>query len=116
MTIAVEPGKADRYHLEILPRPETNLRLRFERVAVEGDGGGPKMIEMPMEDVRGRFVFDDGKVTMTDGKFTFRNAPVGFAWGEVQVFDSGQFALRVRGLTVDDFKLDCRPPQADAAA
>jgi hypothetical protein len=105
--IAVEPGKPERYHLEIDPRPGTNLKLRFERVAVEGDGG-PKMIEMPMEDVRGRFVFDDGTVTMTKGRFLFHNAPVEFAWGEVQVFDSGQFALKVKELTVDDFKLDAR--------
>ena len=104
VTIAVEPGKADHYRLEILPRPGTNLKLRFDRVAVEGDGGGPKRIEMPMDDVRGRFVFDDGTVTMTGGKFTFRNAPVEFTWGEVRVFDSGQFALRVRDLNVDDFK------------
>ncbi len=106
VTIAVEPGKADHYHLEILPRPGTNLKLKFERVALEGDGGGPKLIEMPMEDVRGRFVFDDGVVTMTDGKFSFHSAPVEFAWGEVRVFDSGQFSLRVRGLSADDFKLD----------
>lgn len=108
VTIAVEPGKPDHYHLEILPRPGTNLKLRFERVAIEGDGGGPKIIEMPMEDVRGRFVFDDGVVTMTGGKFSFHSAPVEFAWGEVRVFDSGQFALRVRDMTVDDFKLDAR--------
>ncbi len=106
--IDVEPGKRDRYHLEIDPRPGTNLKLRFQRVAVEGDGGGPRMIEMPMEDVRGRFVFDDGTVTMTGGRFLFHNAPVEFAWGEVQVFDSGQFALKVKELTVDDFKLDAR--------
>ena len=98
VTIATGPGEADHTHLEILPRPGTNLKLRFDRVAVEGDAGGPKRIEMPMDDVRGRFVFDDGVVTMTGGKFSFRNAPVQFAWGEVQVFDSGQFAdLRVRG-------------------
>ena len=106
--IAVEPGKPDRYHLEIDPRAGTNLKLRFERVALEGDGGGPKLIEMPMEDVRGRFVFDDGTVTMTDGRFFFHNAPVEFAWGEVQVRDSGQFALKVKELSVDDFKLDAR--------
>ena len=76
MKISIDPGKPDHYHLEIVPRPQTNLRLKFERIAVEGDGGGSPMIEMPMEDVRGLFVFNDGVVTMRDEqKFSFRNAP-----------------------------------------
>jgi hypothetical protein len=105
VTIAVETGKADRYHLEIIPR-QANLRLRFERLAFEGDGGGPSVIEMPMEDVRGLFEFNDGTVTMRKGAFTFRNSPVKFDWGEVQVQNSGQFSLKVRDLNVEDFRID----------
>jgi len=107
VVIELEPGRPDHYHLEIVPRPQTNLRLRFDRVTVEGEGdGGPRRVEMPMEDVTGRFVFDNGKVTMTDGGFLFRNAPVRFTSGEVRVYDSGQFSLRVADLAVDDFRLD----------
>ena len=33
------------------------------------------LIDLPMENVHGRFVFDDGKVTMTDVNFMFRALP-----------------------------------------
>jgi hypothetical protein len=104
--INMEPGGADHYHLEIIPRPQTNLRLKFERIAVEGDGGGSPMIEMPMEDVRGLFVFNDGVVTMRGGRFSFRNAPVKFDWGEVRVHDTGEFSLKIGDLCVEDFRID----------
>ena len=50
------------------------------------DPGG--IIELPMDDVRGRFVFDDGEVTMHDVNFKFRGAPVKFSAGKV--FLAGQ--------------------------
>ena len=34
---------------------------------------------------------------MTDGRFSFHNSPVQFTRGEVRVYDSGQFALKVNG-------------------
>ena len=107
VTIDLDPGKhPDSYHLEITPKPQTNLRLKFERIALEGDAGGPHEIEMPMEEVAGRFVFDNGKVIMTDGSFLFRSSPVRFNRGEVKVLDSGQFELNVTDLSVKDFKID----------
>jgi hypothetical protein len=106
VTIKLEPGKKPDYYLEVTPRPETNLRLKFQRVAVEGDVEGPREIEMPMDNVSGRFVYRNGKVDLTDGSFTFRNSPVRFSSGVVEVFDSGKFSLSVKDLSVKDFRLD----------
>ncbi len=103
--ITREPEKGDHYHLEITPRRQTNLRLKFERAAQDGETG-PRQIEMPMEDVTGRFVYDDGVVTMSDGSFLFRNSPVRFGRGSVRVFDSGAFTLNVDDLTVKDFLIN----------
>ncbi|HEX3450944.1 MAG TPA: AsmA-like C-terminal region-containing protein, partial [Isosphaeraceae bacterium] len=68
------------------------------------DPGG--MIELPMEDIHGRFVFDDGKVTMNDVNFKFRGAPVKFSRGNVFLEDSGQFDLNVHELCVDEIRFD----------
>jgi hypothetical protein len=109
VAINLEPGKPDRYHLEITPRPQTNLRLKFKGVSVDDDDArGSREVEMPMEEVTGRFVYDDGIVTMTDGRFSFHSSPVRFTRGEVRVFDSGQFTLKVDDLSIKDFKIDAR--------
>ena len=58
-------------HIEIFPRRESNLRLEITRSPQPGiDPGGT--IELPMEDVHGRFIFDDGSVAMHDVNFNFR--------------------------------------------
>ncbi len=106
VAINLEPGKPERYHLEISPRPQTNLRLKFTGMAIDGVPGASREVEMPMEEVTGRFVYDDGKVVMTDGAFSFRNSPVRFRQGEVQVFNSGKFTLKVDDLSIKDFKID----------
>ena len=59
-----------------------------------------------MENVRGRFDFDNGKVAMRDVNFFFHGAPVQFASGEVMVEDSGRFALAVSDLWVKEIRLD----------
>ena len=59
-----------------------------------------------MENVHGRFVFDDGKVTMHDVNFKFRGAPVKFSRGKVFLQDSGQFDLAVSELDVKDIRFD----------
>ena len=51
-----------------------------------------------MEDVTGRFVFDNGPVDMHDVGFRFHDAPVQFAAGTVVVEDSGRFDLDVSDL------------------
>ena len=48
-----------------------------------------------MENVRGRFDFDNGKVVMHDVNFFFHGAPVAVRQREVVVEDSGRFALAV---------------------
>jgi hypothetical protein len=107
--IKVKPGQPDHYLLVIHPRPETNLRLSFERAADPGETESTpesRRLEMRLEDITGVFVFDNGKVHMIDGGFVFRNSPVTFSEGDVQVFDSGQFALSAQDLYVKDFRLD----------
>ena len=59
-----------------------------------------------MENVRGRFDFDNGKVSMHDVNFLFHGAPVQFASGEVIVEDSGRFALAASDLWVKEIRFD----------
>ena len=88
--VHVAPGQPDHTHIEIVPRPESNARLEVTRAPQPGiDPGGT--IELPMENVHGRFVFDDGKVAMQDVNFKFRGAPVKFSRGTVFLKDSGEF-------------------------
>ena len=63
-----------------------------------------------MENVHGRFVFDNGKVTMNDVNFKFRGAPVQFSRGTVFLEDTGQFDLAVKtsGSRTIRFDLDLR--------
>ena len=71
--VHVAPHRPDHTHIVIVPRPESNARLTVTRSPQPGvDPGG--IIEFPMEDVHGRFVFDDGKVAMHDVNFKFRGA------------------------------------------
>ena len=105
-TIAVEPGR-EHYHLVIVPEPDSRVQLKFVPRRPPGDARAGEPLEMPpMERVAGRFVFDDGRVAMTDVRFQFHGAPVKFRSGTVQVEDTGRFALAVRDLTVADFRLD----------
>lgn len=73
--VHVDPHRIDHTHthIEIFPRRESNLRLEITRSPQLGiDPGGT--IELPMEDVHGRFIFDDGSVAMHDVNFKFRGA------------------------------------------
>ena len=89
------------------PRPDTNIRLEFSREPRPGiDPGGT--FSLPMEDVKGRFVYDNGTVTMRDVGFQFHGAPVQFESGMVRVEDSGRFRLGVTGVWARDFRLDAR--------
>ena len=100
-------------HIVIVPRPESNARLEVTRSPQPGiDPGGT--IELPMEDIHGRFVFDDGKVTMHDVNFKFRGAPVKFSRGKVFLKDTGQFELTVHELWVEEIRFDARSAQEDA--
>ncbi len=105
-TIRTAPGQPDQYHLVIDPEAATSIRPRFERVKAGGDPGG--LFEMRMEDVKGRFVFDNGIVHMNDVNFQFHDAPVQFARGSVKVEDSGRFALEVFDVRAQDLRLDSR--------
>lgn len=103
--ISVEPGQPDRYHLELLPGPDTGIGPRYTRPAVDGvDPGGT--FELRMDDIAGRFVFDDGVVTMGDVAFRFRDAPIAFETGRVEVRPTGAFELAVRKLRAKGFRFD----------
>jgi hypothetical protein len=103
--VHVAPGRPEHTHIVIAPRPESNVRLEVTRSPQPPlDPGGT--IDLPMEDVRGRFVFDDGRVTMHDVNFTFRGAPVNFSRGTLFLEDSGKFELNVSDLRVEKIRFD----------
>ena len=75
-------------HIVIVPRPESNVRLEVTRSPQLGvDPGGT--VELPMEDVHGRFVFDDGKVTHARREFQI-------PWRAGQVFERHRLSQRLR--------------------
>ena len=109
--IHIAPRRPDRTHITISPRAESAVRLVVPRPADPGAGAGsasgqPGVIELRMENARGRFEFDNGKVAMHDVNFFFHGAPVRFASGEVRVEDSGRFALAVSDLWIKDIRFD----------
>jgi hypothetical protein len=104
-TVDTEPGRPDRTHIVIVPRAESSVRLEVTRAPQPRlDPGGT--VELRLDDVRGRFVFDNGTVRMTDVSAQFRDAPVRFADGTVVVEDSGRFALGVSDLWVKEIRVD----------
>ena len=105
--VHVDPHRIDHTHthIEIFPRRESNLRLEITRSPQLGiDPGGT--IELPMEDVHGRFIFDDGSVAMHDVNFKFRGAPVKFSRGTVLLEDTGRFDLNVHDLLIERIRFD----------
>ena len=104
-TIHVESGRPDSNHIRIEPLPDSSVRLEIQRAPQPGfDPGGP--LELRMENVQGRFDFDNGKVLMNDINFLFHGAPVQFASGDVVVEDSGRFALAASELWVKEIRFD----------
>jgi hypothetical protein len=104
-TVETEPGRPDQTHIVIVPRPESNARLLFTRAPQPPiDPGGP--VELRMDDVRGRFVFDNGMVTLNDVGVQFRGAPVRMERGKVFVQDSGRFELSAEDLWIKGIRLD----------
>ncbi len=106
-TVKIAPGRPDDYHVEITPKLATSVRLRFERIRQLADDPGGT-VEMRMEDVNGRFIFDNGTVKMHDVGFHFHESPVRVASGTVVVENSGRFNLKVEDLRVDQFRVDSR--------
>ncbi len=103
--VHVYPGKPDRTHIVIIPRKEASVRLEVPRTpGVPKEKGG--IIELRMDRVGGRFVFDDGAVGMKDVSFEFRGAPAYFTSGTVQLEDTGRFDLAVTGLRVEGIRFD----------
>ena len=68
-------GQPDSYHLELIPQQESD--------PAEGRPHGELPEAVPplerMDDVTGRFVFDNGTVSMQDVGFLFHGSPVRFA-------------------------------------
>ena len=103
-TIRIRPNEPDHYHLVIDPMPETLVRLVFTRDPKPGDPGGT--FDLRMENVRGRFTYNDGPVNMEDVSFQFHGSPVRFASGEVLVENSGRFRLAVSQVWAKNFRID----------
>ena len=77
-TIKIRPGQPDSYHLELSPKEETGILLKVDRTVRPGPEALPPL-ELRMDDVTGRFVFDNGTVSMQDVGFLFHGSPVRFA-------------------------------------
>ncbi len=108
-TVDVDPTPhrpGNHTHIEIVPLPESTVRLLVMRSPQPRyhDPGG--LMELRMDDVSGRFVFDDGLVTMTDASVEFRGAPVRFEHGTVRVEKTGRFDLGVKDLWIKGIRLD----------
>jgi hypothetical protein len=101
--VQVAPGD-ENTHIEIVPRRESNVRLEIHRPAQGMDPDAT--ITLPLENVLGRFVFDNGLVSMNDVNFQFRGAPVRFDHGTVRVEDTGQFELSVSDLWIEAIRFD----------
>jgi hypothetical protein len=104
--VHVRPGQ-EHYRVQIEPEEETQVQLELTPVpGTPGAGpGGP--IRLPkMEDVTGRFVYDNGTVAMEDVRFTFREAPVSFARGTVVLHAGSRFDLAVQDLEAKKLRLD----------
>ena len=101
-------GRPDVTHITIVPRARVGASGWWSRrpPSPASGLGQAGTIELRMENVRGRFDFDNGKVAMRDVNFFFHGAPVQFASGEVVVEDSGRFALAVSDLWVKDIRFD----------
>ena len=108
-TVEAEPGQKEHSRITIRPRPQTNVKLRFNPVAAAG-GPPPAPLELRMDDVGGLFVYDTATepptTSMSDVSFTFQRAKVQFGQGSVDVRNSGQFQLGVSRLEVDGLLLD----------
>ena len=103
--VHVAPGGPNARRSRSAPRPESNVRLLVTRSPQPGiDPGGT--IELPMDDVHGQFVFDNGEVTMNDVNFNFRGSPVRFSRGTVLLEESGQFDLDVQDAWVEEIRFD----------
>jgi len=106
---AGHPERPDRTQLKVKVAREDETRVKLSLLPVPGTPGlepGTR-IELPaMHAVTGEFAFDNGPVTMTDVAFNFREAPVRFHTGRVDLKDNGQFDLRVEDLQVQKFRLD----------
>ncbi len=103
--VHVAPRQPDHTHIVIVPQRESNVRLEVTRAPQPGlDPGGT--IELPMENVHGRFVFDDGKVTMQRREFQVPRRAGDVFSREVFLKDTGQFDLAVNELDVKDLRFD----------
>lgn len=104
--IHVRPDQPDQYHLVIDPQPETAVQLKFGPPRQPGGKDNSGMFTLRMDNVKGRFVSDNGLVSMQNVTFMFYGSPVNFARGQVRVQDSGQFQLNVEQVGVKMLRLD----------
>lgn len=99
ITVETDKPGADDVQVDITPLSESSIALVVPKSPEPGVEPGAT-IELHMQDVLGNFKFVNGRVFMSDVRFTFHNAAVEFPAGEVQVEDSGKFDLSVKGLWV----------------
>jgi hypothetical protein len=105
-------GRTDEephYHLKVVPEPAaTRVKLVLTDVAsAPGAAPAPKVIELPpMEKVAGTFLYDDGAIRMSGVSCEFREAPVSFRQGTLNLDGTGAFRLAITDLMVTKLRLD----------
>lgn len=111
-TIVTRPGRRDHYRLVIVPEPETSIQLVLNPAPRAPGGPRPVPLRLPtMRDLRGRFVYDDGKVDMLGVDFAFHGASVRVETGAVTLGTDGKFALRLGDVGVKKLRLDAELQQ-----
>lgn len=95
----------DSRRIAITPDAETRLNLVIQRRGVD-ETDQPKPLELALDQVQGQFVSQDGKVSMEDVRFLFRNSVVTLQQGQVVLESDGKFDLWANALEARDLHLD----------
>lgn len=105
--IVLAPDRPGDYKFTITPEPNTRVQLRLTPAPGTEISTKEGVIALPsMDGVSGKFLFDNGVVTMNDVAFTFRQAPVHFGSGQVRLQNNGAFTLSVNDLEVKGLRME----------
>ena len=104
--IDLDPSKnLDSRQISIAPDAETRLNLIIQK-RQSPDNPSTKPIELSLDQVQGQFVSQNGKVSMEDVKFLFRNSKVTLREGQVVLEPDGKFDLWANSLEARDLRMD----------
>ena len=104
--IDLDPSQNHKLNqITISPDADTRLNLVVQRRAPANEPAR-KPLELGLDQVQGKFVSTNSKVSMSDVDFLFRNSKVTIDQGEVVLESNGQFELWAKSLEAKDLHLD----------